>query len=101
MVESTSGINMWVLPKIGVPQTGWIIMENPIKMDDLGVPLFSETSMSVLAGFVMQMPSSVFCYVWLSFVKLNSHQFLWEMMLRGFPKAMSKEVFLFEPLVQK
>ena len=27
---------IWVFPKIGVPQHGWFIMENPIKMDDLG-----------------------------------------------------------------
>ena len=37
-------IHTWVFPEIGVPQNGWCIMENPIKIDDLGVPLFSETS---------------------------------------------------------
>ena len=33
-------ILVWVFPKIGIPQNGWFIMENPIKMDDLGYPYF-------------------------------------------------------------
>ena len=36
-------IYIWVFPEIVVPQNGWFIMEIPIKMDDLGVPLFLET----------------------------------------------------------
>ena len=34
---------IWVFPKIGVSQNGWFRIENPIKMDDLGIPLVLET----------------------------------------------------------
>ena len=34
-------VTRWWFPKIGVPQNGWFIMENPMKMDDWGVPLVS------------------------------------------------------------
>ena len=36
-----------MFPEIGIPRNGWFIMENPIRMDDLGVPLFSETPICI------------------------------------------------------
>ena len=35
---------MWGFPEMGISENGCFIMENPFKMDSLGVPPFQETS---------------------------------------------------------
>ena len=48
-----NNIFIWVFPKIGVPQNGWFIMENSIKMDDLGgTTIFGNTHMHQI-GFTV------------------------------------------------
>jgi len=41
---------MWVFPKTGVPQNGWFIRENSIKMDDLWIHLFLENPHVLIRG---------------------------------------------------
>ena len=43
-------LHTWGFPSMGVPQNGWFRRENPIKMDDLEVPPFMETPISVKCG---------------------------------------------------
>ena len=43
---------------MGVPPNGWFIRENPIKMVDLGVPLFQETSILLRLGRAQQVSVS-------------------------------------------
>ena len=57
-VKDDNGVMIWILiwvfPKIMVPQNGWFIMENTIKMDDLGgPPLFLETPIYLFGFFIV------------------------------------------------
>ena len=45
---------IWGVPKMGVPPNGWLKEENPTNTDDLGVPLFQETSISYVLDVTLQ-----------------------------------------------
>ena len=69
LLPSFPGKSVWVFPKIGIPQNGWFMRENPIKMDDLGgfPPIFGSTP-STFVSVVMDISNK----------NESGHLFPWE-----------------------
>ena len=71
-------VRIWVFPRIGVPQNGWfiMIMENPIKMNDLGVPIFLETPIYTDIPLILIFTRYISCFGFGTLKKDLAHLYL-------------------------
>ena len=56
-----SRVFIWSVPA-NVPKNGWCIRENPIKMDNLGVPSFQETAIYIVSSYIVVYFPLIFPY---------------------------------------
>ena len=54
---------------MGVPPNGWLLVENTIEMDDLGVPLFQETSICI---YIYMYTYYIYIYMYIHIIYIHT-----------------------------